>query len=110
AIVLYNAFTGLESIQNATNQTQQELESAIQRNRVTPSPTAIFSAGNYLLPGGHTPPDENGIAQFNVGEVESLVPVSLRPAVMQELYAPVSLVQQDLPNNPIAVDIPAIGL
>lgn len=110
AIVLYRAFTGLENIQDNTNRTQQELNAAIEQGRIQPSPTPILSAANYIIPGGHTPPDENGFSVFNLNELESFVPENVRPAVRREMLAPPAVELQTLPNDPVSIDIPAIGI
>ncbi|MCI0713828.1 MAG: sortase [Chloroflexi bacterium] len=109
AIILYRAFVGLESIQDNTNRTQQELSQAIAQGRVTPSPTPILNVGNYILPGGHTPPDENGQSQFNYDELDN-VPANVRPAIEREVLNNRVVAQPELPNDPVAIDIPAIDI
>jgi len=69
----------------------------------TPSPTPIISA--VVLPGGHTPPTAPGGAQPNYDEV----PAHLRPVVEQQYTGPVA-VPTPGPDNPIRIQIPAIGV
>lgn len=109
AIILYRAFVGLESIQENTNRTQQELSQAIAQGRVTPSPTPILNVGNYILPGGHTPPDANGQSEFNYDELDN-VPDNVRPAIEREVRSNRVISQPELPSDPIAIDIPAIDI
>jgi sortase A len=110
AIVLYRGFIGLQNIQDNTSQTQRELAAIQQQGRVTPSPTPILSVANYVLPGGHTPPDENGLSAFNLLEIEAYVPENIRPVVSRQLFVPPAFNVQPLSNEPVALDIPAIGI
>lgn len=110
AIILYRAFSGLGDIQENTDRTQQELSQAIARGRATASPTPILSVANYVLPGGHTPPDENGQSRFNQEELNRFVPDNVRPAIERQLlYAPI-VSEPQLSNDPVTLDVPAIGI
>ena len=109
AIILYRGWVGLQDIQDNTSLTQEELSRQIAAGRIQPSPTPILSAANHLISGGHSPPDENGNSQLNLIEIDQYVPEHLRPAVQREMLAPPITVEQR-PNNPVALDIPALNI
>lgn len=70
-----------------------------------PTPSATPIIATVVLPGGHTPPTEEGSAQPNYDEV----PQHLRPLVEQQFAGPVILPTPS-PTNAIRIRVPAINV
>jgi sortase A len=84
----------------------REAQAAFQRELEllpSPSPTPLISA--VVLPGGHTPPTEQGGAQPNYDEV----PEHLRPLVEEQFSGP-AIAPTPAPGSAIRLRIPAIGV
>lgn len=68
----------------------------------TPVPTAVISA--VVLPGGHTPPDEFGNSEFNLGEI----PEHLRPLVNTSV--PAVAIPTPSPEQATHLTVPSLGI
>ncbi len=98
AILVVTAFT-LRDINEEAASAQAEEIAAL------PTPSATPIIGTVVLPGGHTPPTDEGSAQPNYDEV----PQHLRPLVEQQFAGPVILPTPS-PSNAIRIRVPAIGV
>ena len=92
--MLFNGFGLLRTL-------NQEVVAALHQEQDTPTATPLITA--VVLPGGHTPPSAAGGAQFNEAEI----PEHLRPLVQSLANLPVLTPG---PQQPIQIDIPAIGI
>lgn len=113
--VLYLGFVGLDDIQENTNQTQRELAAAREINRYTPTPLPELTPSELVIPGGHTPPDQDGFTSFNYMELDRAfdyhaIPQNVRPALIQQINSTRTRQEDPQPNDPVFIDIPAIGI
>jgi sortase A len=98
-------FQALRTLQSETAAVQAEAQAQAFANIPTPSPTPLISLNQIVLPGGHTPPNSAGGAQFNYNEI----PENLRPIVQQQMAAPITIPTPE-PQSPVRIEIPSIGV
>lgn len=84
------------------NLLNREAQEVMQAGAVTQAPTPSITA--VVLPGGHTPPNAAGGAQFNEAEI----PEHLRPLV--QASQPISIPPTPGPRQAVRIQISAIGV
>ena len=84
------------------NLLNREAQQVIQAGAATPAPTPSITA--VVLPGGHTPPNAVGGAQFNEAEI----PEHLRPLV--QAAQPIAIPPTPGPRQAVRIQISTIGV
>lgn len=113
--VLYVGFTSLDTIQENTNRTQEELASAQEASRVTSTPLPELSPYQLVIPGGHFY-NEGGAHTFNTEELNlgfelNNIPQNLRPALQNQAQTrTISYNVEPQPGEPAYIDIPQLDI
>lgn len=97
---------GIGTLQSETAQAQAFAEEQRRAGIPTIAPTPQLRLVQFVLPGGHTPPNEAGASQFNYDEV----PVHLRGLVQDQILNPIIERPPQTDETPLRVIIPAIGV
>ena len=111
-VILYLAFSGLDDIQQNTDETQRELAAIRELSRITPTPLPILTAGELVLPGGHDPyndANDNFSRELELAFDIREIPQNQRPALRQQFTAPSTVHYEEEASDPQILDIPAIG-
>lgn len=113
AFVLYQGYLGLRSIEDSERQIQADSNAIQAAGRTTPTPLPDLAPTSLVLPGGHVYDGED--SYFNLAEYEMVfeqqsIPENLRPALIQRASVRVAVEQAPQATDPIAIEIPRLGI
>lgn len=112
--VVYQGFTGLASIEDSRRDLQEESNRIQAASQPTATPAPDLAPTALILPGGHVY-DASGNHEFNAAEYDVAfeqqnIPENLRPALRQQASANLTFDQPPQITDPIAIEIPRIGI
>lgn len=95
------------ALQDKTAEAQRAAQSAISAFLPTIAPTPTLNLARVVLPGGHTPPNQEGGGQFNFEEI----PPNLRALLRDQIFLPADVQRPPvLPETPVRVVIPDLRI
>jgi sortase A len=96
---------GVFRLQEQTAEAQRSAQEVIRASLPTLAPTPTLNLADFVLPGGHTPPQEGG--QFNFEEI----PASLRAHFRDQIFLPPNISRPaPQPETPLRVIIPDLNI
>jgi len=91
------------TLQDKTAEAQRAAQDVLSASIPTLAPTPTLNLARVVLPGGHTPPNQEGGGQFNFDEI----PANLRSQLRDQIFLPPNVERAPtLPETPLRVVIP----
>ncbi|PJF43138.1 MAG: hypothetical protein CUN55_09235 [Phototrophicales bacterium] len=112
--VLYQGFLGLQSIESSKQALREDSNRIQAARQTTPTPLPDLAPTALVLPGGHVY-REDGNHTYNLAEYEAVfeqqrIPENLRPALQQQASISLTFTEPPQATDPIAIEIPRLGI